>query len=288
MLNLAEPYIKFLTIENFYNDYKKSDNLYSQNLLPVSDFRKFAKDLSYMCYLYELFISAVYRNKGIKTIFPKERFLTAKKYNLIDDADIWLSFINDYAKYHLTKDKAVKNKLVVEILENYHDKVDSIYEHTKRISLEETKDVASLDISDKELRLADNKPIYRPEELDITEKSYNIILDYFKSKNTIRNAWLHGSRYFKQNRYGADIDILLDCNPQDIKDIKKEVLLLNIPYLLDVQCVYINESFRKFVALTGNKKIYCASDFNNHWNLEKNNNSSIKFHVNLNNIISKS
>ena len=287
MLNLAEPYIKFLTIENFYNDYKKLDNLYSKKLLPASDFHKFAKDLSYMCYLYELFISAVYRNKGLRTVFPKERFLLAKKYNLIDDADIWLSFINDFAEYHLTTDNNLKNKLVVEIIEKYHDKVESIFNNTKKISYDETKDISSPDISAKDIKLADNTPIYNATELDITEKSYKIILNYFKSKITIKNAWLHGSRYFKQNRYGADIDILLDCDPKDIQNIRKEVLQLNVPYLLDVRCIYINESFRKFVALTGNRKIYCASDFNNHWDLEKNINSSIKFHVNLNNIISR-
>ena len=52
------------------------------------------------------------------------------------------------------------------------------------------------------------------EELKITERSYNIIIDFFRSQQYLKNVWLHGSRLYDKEHTGSDLDLLVEC-PQD-------------------------------------------------------------------------
>jgi hypothetical protein len=164
---------------------------------------------------------------------PTEILKIAQSKHLIDDSDIWLDFIKCLNIYYQTYPRNEKLNFAKLIIKDYHDKLQNSYNLLNKYYKEHPFNVYY-----KACSLSyDNKPLYISSEIGILEKSYNLLLNYFKNNQHIKYVWLHGSRAKGNARGNSDIDLLIDVDVNFIEDCKKDFFNLQVPYRIDFACI---------------------------------------------------
>ena len=74
------------------------------------------------------------------------------------------------------------------------------------------------------------------EHFGLDEYTYNLLIDYFKSKPEIKYVWIFGSRVLGTSRKSSDIDLLFESTIEDpfYLPYKKELNKLKHPYKIDI------------------------------------------------------
>ena len=266
-------YLLIFTFNTYIDEYMDLCNEYNETSFCEKTIILFEK-ITMMWYFYTRYLNYYYRSIGKNLVFPRKLFLQAKEDNLINNADIWISFIDAKVIYHQCKNEAEQNELMQQMVIKYKDSVQSIYynlnNEEKHDELKKYENILSK-IDKDPLLLPNKNPIYSPNSLKITEKSYNILLNYFKANKAIRNIWINGSRAQNTSLYGSDIDLIFDCPVQYYEQVKIDLYNLDIPYYIDFKNIYIKHDVRsiKSSIRRGAQKIYCAKDFDCHWEDEQ-------------------
>lgn len=215
---------------------------------------------------YYKFLKFLFKKEGKKILLPREIIINAQKSGKINDGDIWLSYIDYMNVFYNTSNSEEKLAIQKFIVNKFRT---AIYNACQQINNEERKKFLEQYMptfkkhQEEEIHLADNIPVYDYKDLYISERSYNIIIDFFKLQKSLKNVWIHGSRAYGTNTGGSDLDLILDCNPEDFNKIYDDFKLLPIPYLPDCKNINTFEHlfFIKSVQNLGTKKIYCSDDF---------------------------
>ena len=78
----------------------------------------------------------------------------------------------------------------------------------------------------------------------IDERTFNLIIDYFKLKDEIKFVKIYGSRYRAEARPSSDIDLLVEgtFKHEKIYEIKQEINNLKHPYRIDFVDVYSTDA----------------------------------------------
>ena len=223
----------------------------------------------------------LFKNKSL--IMPLDGFKQGKADGFINDADCWLEYIEDLNALFNIKDDAFYEQKLLEFIDFYRNKIPLTLEcmHSpENMEMLEACEPVVQEYMKKPINLAENKPIYSETELGITKASYDIIIDYFKSNPNIKNVWVHGSRMIGTNSKGSDIDFVIDCPEEDMKEIENKIENLPIPYFCDFSNINSKKDafFIKTIVDAGNKKIYCSDDFNQYWT-STNYTQNIKYNI---------
>ena len=285
---LSDLYLKIVAFNEVLDVYKNYHQQYCKGTLPSSQFYQYFWQLRTLLIVYCKYFRYYYRAQHITINLPHKILLQAKKDGLIKDADIWLEYIKDL-HICLTKNKRVRLKYMEEIINKYGDKTDSMLEFMHSSSnnnfiLEKKAQYEAILSGLKEL--SDNLPIYTHEELLISERSYDILLDYFKSESAIKTVWLHGSKVKGTSNPYSDLDLIIDCDMCYAKKISGSIHKLLIPYYIDITYLHDKKKQRMlaFAAHFGSKKIYNATDFQIYWTKTSNTNP-YKFNFDINQIM---
>ena len=110
-------------------------------------------------------------------------------------------------------------------------------------------------------KLPHNQVIYSADFINMTEKSYNTILEYFKANKEIKKVWLQGSRVYGIARHSSDIDLIIDTSLSAFNRIKQEMYEMLIPYRIDAKNLKTNTLFVKTAIFQGTKLIYNIEDW---------------------------
>lgn len=100
----------------------------------------------------------------------------------------------------------------------------------------------------------------------LDEYTYNLIVNYFKSRSSIKVARIQGSRVKGQCRKSSDIDFIIDgpLSEDNRVAIVKEINALKHPYRIDVELIaYINRYDEFFIQknLVNSEIFYNIKDF---------------------------
>lgn len=270
MTKLKMDYLKILTFKEKHDAFKNYDNLFLSGKLADDKIDKYFWSLKSLLVFYCKNLRWHYKQKGIVFYLPGHTLRQAKKDNLIKDADTWLKYIEEVNACLGIKNAKEQKEAMLRIIDNYRYKIDSMFEymystHNKKI-LEENRPIFK-QICNEKLVLADNRPRYSCDELLISERSYNILIEYFKSYHQIKNVWLHGSRMYGTSTAGSDLDLILECDMSAWNKVSEELNELLIPYFVDSKNICDREglAFIKSSACYGTKKIYDQKDFQIFW-----------------------
>ena len=212
-------------------------------------FNFYIKNLQYM-----------YKLQGKEIILPVEVLKAAQKDKIINCADIWMEFIKDYNIYWQENDEAKQQSIELKIMDKYYrhiDLINKIISTPEALSLIEENELLEQELINSNLVLDDSEPLSY-NLLGITEKSYNKLINYFKSMLEIKTVWAHGSRLYKTNSRGSDIDLLIDCPVENWQKVYTGLINLAIPYIVDVKNINMPEKqeYIKTIMCLGTKKIF--------------------------------
>lgn len=218
-----------------------------------------------MCSLFVQLVRAIrdYKlDEGLYEPLPRKLLIIAKNEELISNSEDWLYFIDLLNVYEQELNPKKREFYLDYIVKIYQNKFMNLYKDlTSRFPIKpEYADIFEKQSNTKNPKelYDDTLPEYHHNYIGITEKSYQIILNYLRSKKCIKKVWLQGSRVFRIPRKGSDIDLILDCPLEEQKNIDKELKELAIPYKLDAKNINTNSHFLKRVAQLGTKLIYSA------------------------------
>lgn len=265
--SLVTLYQKICTFNEKFEYFRSLNDKYNNGELESESTVKLFSSIKSVYTFYYKFVKFLLKLQGCCILYPRDIFEQAKKRNLIDDTDIWLAYIDSINTFLQEKDSQKKDGMMLEIINRFGSKLYKVQEYINNIPLykesEEMIKSKFKEYSEAEIRLSDNKPVYNCEELHISEKSYNLILNLFKSQKYVRNVWLFGSRCREDYLPASDIDFIIDCPPENYARLCGLIEGLTIPYTPDYKNLYISEDIEhiKISQYMGTKKIYCSEDF---------------------------
>ena len=75
----------------------------------------------------------------------------------------------------------------------------------------------------------------------LDEYTYNLLIDYFKSKPEIKIVRIYGSRLLNNIRYSTDVDMFIEGTyyESQVEEFKNEINSLRHPYRIDL--IGVNE-----------------------------------------------
>lgn len=268
---LPMDYLKILTFNEKYEAFKDYDRRFLAGELPDYEISKYFWSLKSLLVFYCKYIRYQYKKRGLIINLPVHILMQAKKDNLINDADTWIEYTK-WVNYYLCQEEGDFPKMMLDILGKFRNKVDSMLDlmHSEKLNqlVEENKTLyAEFRTCDR--IFADNPPEYSPEDMNISERSYKIFLDFFKSHPQIKKVWLHGSRAYGTENSSSDLDLIFDCEKNAWNDIFKEMQKLLTPYYIDAKNITENGTSIYAAIHYGNKKIYDAKDFQVYWENRK-------------------
>lgn len=269
--DFSYTYNSILQFDMRFTDFKSFDKKFCNGKLREDDKIPFLNTIeTVVSYYYRYIKRYAQKEKGLRLIELTKVFKYGAEEGIINDADTWLEYIEDSNVYYNTSNPEKKAEIADKMINYYHDKVYSMYEnvHTPEHN-ELMKEYAQTQnaLEKAPLNLADNNPVYSPEELDITDRAYKILIEFIKKKPYIKNVWLHGSRIHRDYNRFSDIDLIVDCKAMHFNNFIKGLRNLPIQYYVDAVCLDIpwDLGFVKRVSATGTKKIYCSDDFKLYW-----------------------
>lgn len=243
MTNIPRWQGRIEVFNNFYSDF--------QNCLEAQ--QEFA--LLKTCYeFYSKSLRDILNEKGEGLYLPSQVLVEAQKFGLIDDADVWLDYIQELNEYYQTYGEEEKQNLRDKIVDKYklHLSNASLNLNTFYNNRYIDNVLVKNAVLDKELKSID---------IGVMESSYNLLMQAFEDNQDIKSVWIHGSRAKGNARKCSDIDLIIDIDVERIEDCKKQLDNLPIPYRVDfVSC---NDStcelfLRKIIPDA--KLIYCIED----------------------------
>ena len=201
---------------NFYNNFQI-------NMTSQQEF-----SLLKVCYeFYTKSLRDILNENGAKFYLPSQVLVEAQKSGLIDDAEVWMDYIQELNKYYQTYSEDEKQNLRDKIIDKYKHKLakasSNLNTFYKNHPIEHIN--ANNAVLDKDLKSID---------IGITECSYNLLMNEFKDNSNIKYVWIYGSRAKGNARKCSDIDLIIDIEAEHIEDCKKQFDNLAIPYRVDV------------------------------------------------------
>ena len=194
----------------------------------------------------------------------------AGRDGIITDSETWLEYIKEVNHCLSITDQDLRKKAMIKLLDNFRNRIQSmlILMHSlENNKFMEEKKAIYQEICNRELILPDNPVNYSCEDLLITEKSYKMLIDYFRSYPQINRVWIHGSRAYGTSHSTSDLDLLFDCDKTTWEKILNEFDNILIPYFIDGKNIYDKERepLNKIAMYYGAKKIYDKKDFQIFW-----------------------
>lgn len=246
---------------NFYHNFVDLCGKYDRDLM--RDFSEKQQLFNGLKICYEFYCKSlrdILNFQGDVIYLPVKVLISANEAGLINDAEVWLDYIKDMNCYYQTYGASEQQNLAIQIINKYKSKLLNSYNNLNKFY---NSHICNEDYGTEEKILCtDSKPLYTPSDVDISEYSYNILLNYLKSNKYIKYVWLHGSRAKGNARKNSDIDFLIDIGIEYQEDCKAGFYNLTIPYRVDF--VSINDlSCEEFVkaSIDDTKLIYRAEDF---------------------------
>lgn len=87
--------------------FQKLSALYSRNALKTPELRQDLLNVMKSCYgFYWKILRDFLQDRNINLYLPREIFITAEKEKIIDDAKVWISYIDDLNALLKTEDSA--------------------------------------------------------------------------------------------------------------------------------------------------------------------------------------
>lgn len=185
---------------------------------------------------YHKSLKDILNDKGACLYLPSEVLIKSKDCGLIDDAQVWLDYIEDLNVFYQTYGNSTLLELANKIINRYKPKLSNVYKMLNTFFESQNFDE---DYSNKHFPTEINQEISAT-QLGIMEHSFNLLMEYFKSNHNIKYVWLHGSRAKGNAKKNSDIDLIFDVSPEELIECKTDFYNLAIPYRID--CVSKNES----------------------------------------------
>lgn len=238
MNSLPRWYYAIKVFNNFYNSFcEQICNYNSENIQNYHEIKPYF-DIIKICFeFYHKPLKYLLRDRGYNLYFPTQILEIAEKEGLINDAKIWLEYIEDLNVFYQTYGNEKLLELAKNIIDKYKNKLSDVHK-----TLNEFK--AAIHPTEKK---SENKQFPKDisaeilaSDLGIMKHSYDLIMEYFKSNKNIKYVWLHGSRAKGNAKKNSDVDLVIDIEPDKITDCKNDFYNLAIPYRVD--CVSVNES----------------------------------------------
>lgn len=200
------------------------------------------------------------KERDIVLYLPTEVLKRAQEENLIQDAEIWLEYIDDLNEIIQSQVPAAAAILRAKVVEKYMDQPAKSWKFVEKFYDE--KLIKNVEKEAENAELPDNKPEYKPEEMGLSKFCYDEFINFCKKHKAIRNVWLHGSRAAGNYVETSDIDCLADISePDEYPQICADLKYLPIPNRIDfAQMKEIKDRFYANVAKNA-KNIYRAKDF---------------------------
>lgn len=263
MNTLPMDYLKILTFNEKFKVFKDYDKKFLAGELAEGEISNYFWSLKSLLAFYCKYIRYQYKKQGIVLNLPIHILEQARKDNYIKDANTWIEHIK-WVNYYLCQKDTDFNAIMLDILSKFRGKVDSMLElmHSEKNNqfVEENHTIYK-EFMSREKILSDNIPDYSCEDMHISQYSYKIFLEFFKSHPQIKRVWLHGSRAYGTSDIGSDLDLILDCEENSWNQIEKELSELPTPYFVDAKNITYNGTSVFSAINYGNIKIYDSKDF---------------------------
>ncbi len=285
MKDLPIGFSKICSFDDKFEIFKDYDSRFVTGKLPDNEFWAYFWSLKSLLFFYCRFIKYVYKKQGIYLDYPIDILVRAGEDGMITDSETWLEYHKFLNHCMSIEDKELRKEAMAKTLDKFRDKVESmlIFMHSdeNRKFMQEKKPIFD-EICSTEQPLADNPINYSCEELLITDRSYKILLEFFKSYPQIEKVWLHGSRAYGTSGAGSDLDLLFDCDLSAWEEVFLNIEKLLIPYFIDAKNIHdvSREQSIRCLEYWGTKKVYDKKDFQIFWSDRKSfENNSIKYDI---------
>lgn len=261
MEKLPIEYLKLQSLELRYRWCCEYKERYEKEKMTYEESYNYFMTIKSYFNFYWKYLQYLYKKDGVKLTFPREIISRARRDNLISDANVWLEYIDDFNRFWLEFNADIKQKMLEDFLKKYYTKIETIHDfaHTqeREAFMREYQPVEE-EIMQEKLFLDEGEPVYSAEVVGITERSYEKLMDYFKSKSEIARVWAHGSRLYNTSARGSDLDLIIDCPEENWKTICRELINLPVPYIIDMKNLNIATEvpYIKSIMYLGTKKIY--------------------------------
>lgn len=264
---LPQDYLKIMTFNEKFEAFKDYDKRFLAGELSEDEIAKYFWSLKSLLIFYCKYIRYQYKKQGVIINLPVHILMQAKKDNLIQDADTWIEYTK-WVNHYFSRTEENYQEIMLDILARFRDKVDSMLDlmHSDELNkfMEDNSELYK-EFRTRERIFADNHPEYSPEDMHISERSYKIFLEFFKSHSAIKKVWLHGSRAYGTGDNGSDLDLIFDCEEHAWGKILEEIKKLLIPYFIDAKNITDNGNAFYSAINYGNIKIYDSKDFQVYW-----------------------
>ena len=209
---------------------------------------------------YKKSLRDILKEKEIVLYLPTEILKRAQDEKIIQDAEVWLNYIDDLNEIIQSQVPAAAAILRKKVVENYIDKPLKSWKFLEKQYNPRVLDNFAKETSNKPL--PENKPEYAPEEMGLNQSRYDKFISFCKEHPAIKRVWLHGSRAKGNFVETTDIDCLCDIdNYDEYKKICLDLKYIPIPNRIDfAQINDIQDSFYNN-AVKHAKIIYRAEDF---------------------------
>ena len=260
MTNIA-IYHRIINFEKRYEIFKKYEEFYISGK-HISNIEEQLFELIFLGYIsFFKYLKYTYRDSGINLGLHKDVLKKAVSDNLVSETEYILKYIDYMNAYYQTSDIIKKIYMKYRIVKEFRPLMYFFVDYFKSDRIEEIKkECAPINerIQVHQIKLDNSIPEYKPEEIGISEYSYNLIINFFRSNEEIKSVWLYGSR--AQNCFydSSDIDLIIDSPSENFDVIKKGLLALPIPYFTDPKNLHEehNKNFIRCASFNGNKRIY--------------------------------
>ena len=166
-------------------------------------------------------------------------------------------------EYYETDD-ILKEELLDYILQTFKYKFYNVHQYFKKTYPlnEYKKQLMQINMTlNTRQELSYNEVIYNADFVKMTEKSYRLLLDFFRSNKEIRKVWMQGSRVFGTTRGGSDIDLIIDSPLETYDVLKEKMYKIQTPYRIDAKNLNSDTIFVKTATYLGTKLIYNIDDW---------------------------
>lgn len=245
--------------------YLKMSNRYDRG--EIFAFERKEQYLLIMRTLYKEFykyLRDLLREENILEPLPKKIFILCREKNIYTEIEDWLYFIDLLNEYNEIKDNLLKEELLDYILKTFKYKFYHIHQYFKiTYPLQEYKKqlMQINQTMDTRNELSYNNVEYNADFVKMTEKSYERLLNFFKSNKEIKLVWMQGSRVFGITRGGSDIDLIIDSPLEAYDALKEKMYKIQTPYRIDAKNLNSNTLFIKTATFLGTKLIYNIDDW---------------------------
>ncbi len=260
MFDYPRSYYRIDAFLRNYESYKQLISDYERNNLKTPQKRQELLDVIKVLYVfYWKTLRDFFKEKGTTLFLPREILKQAQEERMINDADVWINYIDMLNRLCLEPDSETQIEIANRIF------------HTSRHALPLTK--KSLEKRYLEMKsgmrirgwtrsFPYNKPDYTPEDIGISETSYGLLMKFFKNCSEIKYVWLHGSRAKGKTRPNTDLDFIIDSPLQTFEDIQNTITKVRVPYWIDCENLNNkeNDAFITKVS-THARMVYRAEDF---------------------------